>query len=125
MPVPVCRTAEEAYQAGLRDALANPVPTPELAERIAGMLGPWLEALAATRGPRLLTIAQAAEQLGMSRTKLYELMCQGGLASVEIPSAEGGRNTRRIEQSAIDAFIEQHRVAYPTTGGGVPGAGGR
>jgi excisionase family DNA binding protein len=121
--VPVCRTVEEAYQAGIRDALADPKATTELAERIASMLAPWLEALAASRGPRLLSVAQAAEQLGMSPPKLYDLVYKGEIASVQIPSSSR-RNTRRIEQAAIDAFIEQHRVDGATTAGGVPPPGG-
>ena len=125
MSAPVCRTVEEAYQAGIRDALANPEASPELAERIVTTLGPWLDALAAARGPRLLTVAQAAEQLAMSPPKVYELVYKGELPSVEIPSDSGSRSTRRVEQAAVDAFIEGHRVTYPTTPGGVPPAGRR
>src|SRR5208282_5066564 len=69
MSAPVCRTVEEAYQAGRRDAAAELVPTAELADRVAALLAPWLEAIATSRVPRLLTMTQAAEQLGMSRTK--------------------------------------------------------
>ena len=125
MTIPVCRTVEEAYQAGIRDALANPEAGPELAERIVASLSPWLDALAAARGPRLLTVAQAAEQLAMSPPKVYELVYKGELPSVEIPSGSASRSTRRVEQSAVDAFIDRHRVTYPTTAGGVPPAGGR
>jgi hypothetical protein len=65
MSIPVCRTVEEAYQAGIRDALLKPEATPELAERIASMLAPWLETLAASRGLRLLSVAHASEQLAL------------------------------------------------------------
>jgi hypothetical protein len=46
MSAPICRTAEEAYQAGLRDAASEPKGGPELAERIATTflpagLPPW------------------------------------------------------------------------------------
>jgi excisionase family DNA binding protein len=120
MSIPVCRTVEEAYQAGIRDALLKPEAAPELAERIASMLAPWLEALAASRGPRLLSVAQAAEQLGMSPSKLYAFVYKGEIASVEIPPGSGRRSTRKIEQAAVDAFIERYRV----TGGTTPGAFG-
>jgi excisionase family DNA binding protein len=89
------------------------------------MLAPWLEALAASRGPRLLSVAQAAEQLGMSPSKLYEFVYKGEIASVEIPSGTGQRSTRKIEQAAVDAFIGKYRVTYPTTPGGAPPVGGR
>ena len=125
MSAPVCRTVEEAYQAGRRDAAAELVPTAELADRVAALLAPWLEAIATSRVPRLLTMTQAAEQLGMSRTKFYELVYKGGLPSVELPSRTGQRSTRRVEQAAVDAYIEQHRVTYPATPGGVPPVGGR
>jgi len=125
MSIPVCRTVEEAYQAGKRDAAAEIVPTAELAHRVAALVAPWLEAIATSRGPRLLTMTQAAEQLGMSRGKFYDLVYKGGLPSVELPSRTGKSSTRRVEQAAIDAYIEQHRVTYPATAGGVPPTGGR
>ena len=117
MGIPVCRTVQEAYEAGIRDAKADPPLTAEQATRVAAILAPYLEQIAAARRPQLVTVAQAAEQLGMSATKVYELLYQGLLASVEIPSENGRRSTRRIEQAAIDAFIDRHRV----TSGSTPG----
>lgn len=110
MPVPVCRTVEEAYQAGKRDRVADPEGGPDLAERIAAVLAPLLEAAAAPRVP-LLTVPQAAEQLGVSRELVYQLMRRGELEFVQLPLRTGARwSGRRIEQAAIDAFIERHRV---------------
>lgn len=56
----------------------------------------------------------------MSRTKFYELIYKGVVPSVEFPSRGGARSTRRVEQAAIDAFIDAHRVTSATTPGGVP-----
>jgi excisionase family DNA binding protein len=120
MPVPVCRTVQDAYEAGRADALAEaPAAIPELAAKVAELIAPWLEQIAAQRGPKLLTIAQAAEQLGMSARGTYELMYKGHLSSVEIPSTgTSDRKSRRIEQAEVDAFIARHRVGPITTRGG-------
>lgn len=53
--------------------------------------------------PRLLSIDAVAEQLGMSRRKVYELIASGQLAYVQID----GR--KKIEPSAIDELIRSHR----------------
>lgn len=116
MSVPVCRTVEEAYQAGLRDATADTAAGAELAERVAALLAPLLEAAAAPRMP-LLVVPEAAEQLGISRELAYQLMRRGELEFVQLPLRTGARwSGRRIEQSAVDAFIEEHRVRCPASG---------
>jgi excisionase family DNA binding protein len=58
--------------------------------------------------PKLVTVNEACEQLGLSRDKLYELMADGHIAYVSLPphSKQAGR---RIEQSQIDAFVERNR----------------
>ena len=48
----------------------------------------------------LLTPREAAEALGISRSKVYQLMAAGQLASVRIGSA------RRISIHVIEAFID-------------------
>jgi excisionase family DNA binding protein len=48
----------------------------------------------------LLTPAEAAERLGISRTKLYELMASGQLASVKIGKC------RRVPATALTAFVD-------------------
>lgn len=53
---------------------------------------------------RLITIVEAAEIVGLSRSKLYEL-----LASRELPSVRIGRS-RRIDLADLERFIERHRV---------------
>lgn len=57
---------------------------------------------------RLITIVQAAEIIGLSRSKLYEL-----LASRELPSVRIGR-ARRIDLADLDRFIARHRVPQRT-----------
>jgi excisionase family DNA binding protein len=50
--------------------------------------------------PRLLTPTQSGIRLGIGRSKVYELMQSGQLASVKI-----GRS-RRIHIDVVDAFID-------------------
>jgi excisionase family DNA binding protein len=67
------------------------------------------EAPTSTRIP-LLTVPEAAEQLGISREYVYELMRRGELDYIQLPLRTGARwSGRRIEQTAIDAFIENNR----------------
>lgn len=51
---------------------------------------------------QLLTIVEAARHLGISRSKLYELLADGELSSVRI-----GR-TRRITVAALEEFVARH-----------------
>lgn len=51
----------------------------------------------------LLTVQEAAELLGIKRSKLYELLAAGEIESVKIGAA------RRVPQAAIEAFIEELR----------------
>lgn len=53
--------------------------------------------------PQLITVTEAAERLGLSRSKMYELLAAG-----EMPSVRIGR-TRRIDTEDLVAFVEQHR----------------
>ena len=58
---------------------------------------------------RLVTPADAAEQLCISLRTVYELMSSGALESIKMPPG-GKTSPRRIEQREIDAFIERNRV---------------
>ncbi len=51
----------------------------------------------------LLTPAEAAEQLGVSRTTLYELLNAGRIESVRIGRA------RRIPRAALVAYVDRLR----------------
>lgn len=51
----------------------------------------------------LLTLEEAAEALGVGRTKLYELMAEGLVESVRIGAS------RRVPVAALDSFIERLR----------------
>jgi excisionase family DNA binding protein len=57
------------------------------------------DTIVANRG--LLRVEEAAQWLGLGRTKAYELVHKGKLPSVTI-----GRS-RRIAMSALEAFVEQ------------------
>lgn len=51
----------------------------------------------------LLTIAEAAERLGMGRTFVYELVARGEIESIKLGRA------RRILPQALDRFIQAKR----------------
>ena len=52
--------------------------------------------------PRLLmTVPEAAEALAISRSKLYELMASGAIASIRIDGS------RRIPVTALDDYISR------------------
>lgn len=53
---------------------------------------------------RLISVGEAAEIVGLSRSKVYELLADGLLPSIRI-----GR-TRRIDIADLDAFIDRHRI---------------
>ncbi len=53
--------------------------------------------------PRLLTVRQAAEVLGLGRSKVYELIAAGRLETVSI-----GRS-RRVPFDALRAFVADLR----------------
>ncbi|TRY17810.1 helix-turn-helix domain-containing protein [Tessaracoccus rhinocerotis] len=54
--------------------------------------------------PRLLyTPEQASEQLSIGRTKIFELIRQNKIESIQIGSL------RRIPHSALEAFIDNRR----------------
>jgi excisionase family DNA binding protein len=109
-----CVFCQAAQGAGLA-----PDPAGELAARVAGLIMPLLEQIAAQRR-RLLTVAEVCEQLHLSRSVVYELMYKGELRSVEIPMGNGKRATRRFEQAEVDAFVARHRTGPVTTPGAFP-----
>ena len=53
----------------------------------------------------LLTPTEAAHALGIGRSKVYELMLTGQLASVHIGAC------RRVPAEALTAFLQQLRTA--------------
>jgi excisionase family DNA binding protein len=56
---------------------------------------------------KLLTVVEAARVLGISRSKLYELLADG-----ELPSVRIGR-TRRITVLALEEFVAAHTDREP------------
>jgi excisionase family DNA binding protein len=53
-------------------------------------------------GPRiLLTVAEAAEALAISRSKLYELLAAGAVASLRIDGS------RRVPVAALEAYVAE------------------
>lgn len=56
---------------------------------------------------RLLRPAEAAAQLGVSKATVYRLIASGDIGeTVHV----GTRRATRIEQSALDAYIERNRI---------------
>lgn len=62
--------------------------------------------------PQLRTVEETCAQLGLERTKVYELMASGELAYVKIPPGSL-QAARRVEQAEIDAFIARNRIGTP------------
>ena len=63
--------------------------------------------------PRLLTLQQAAQYIGLSYWSTRDLVLSGDLPSVRMPCprAHDGRNMRRIlvDRQDLDTFIESHK----------------
>jgi excisionase family DNA binding protein len=60
---------------------------------------------------RLLSLDEAAEQLGCTRRHIYQLIERQALTSVRIPGPDGKPHGHKVEQAEIDAFIERNRSA--------------
>ncbi len=54
--------------------------------------------------PQLISVTDAADRLGLSRSKCYELLATG-----ELPSVRIGRS-RRIDIRDLRRFIDAHRT---------------
>ena len=50
---------------------------------------------------KLLTVSEAADMLGLGRSKAYQLVMQGELRSIQIGRA------RRVPVAALDEFIQR------------------
>lgn len=57
-------------------------------------------------GTRLLSMPDAAEQLGCSRSYIYRLIASGQLRSVDISVAGSRRPKTRVYAHEVEAFIE-------------------
>jgi excisionase family DNA binding protein len=55
----------------------------------------------AHHGQKLLRVGEAADRLGLGKTKVWELVARGDIDSVKIDGA------RRISERAVDEYIEQ------------------
>lgn len=65
-----------------------------------------IEELRTAGAPRVLSVDQACEQLGVGRTKFYELLAQTDLrdAQVNLPGVSG----KRFDRDRLFAWIERH-----------------
>lgn len=97
---------EDAVQvcAGIHSAtLATPEPE-ALAQRLREHL------LTATDSPNsLLSPAEVARRLGVSRDVVYDLIRSGDLTTIRVGA--GRRQLHRIEPSAVERFIDENRSA--------------
>lgn len=59
----------------------------------------------------LLGTVRAAARLGISRRKLMELIAAGEIATIRLPSKNGGLNEHRIEPAEIERFKDRYRSA--------------
>ena len=80
----------EAVRSAVRDALDEIDLDPD---------PPAVPAPVEQREPRALSVVEAAERLGISRSKLYELIRHGDLQTVQV----GGR--RLVMSSVVDEFL--------------------
>jgi len=72
---------------------------------------------------RLYTLAEVQQHLGIGKTRMYELINNGDIETVDISSGppkqprpvgtKGPRPSRRITAKALSAFIERNRVPAP------------
>lgn len=65
----------------------------------------------------MVTVVDACEQLGIKKTKFYELINTGELAAVDINGVEkrpvgqtGRRRSLRVKQAEIDRFLRERTV---------------
>lgn len=63
-------------------------------------------------GKLLYRVPEAAESLGLSRAKLYQLMASGEIESVKIA------NSRRIPSAELEAFVNRLRTPPAENGSG-------
>ena len=116
----ICQSFSEVAAYGLASALTDDSP---VGTRLRMDLVTALAQIESTKGPAkekhavdgepLLTTAEAAHQLGMSRPYVSMLCNQGKLG--EVHRSEGGH--RRIRQSAVDTYKKAHSnsVTNPNT----------
>jgi predicted DNA-binding transcriptional regulator AlpA len=72
---------------------------------------------------RLLTLAEAQTVLGIGKTKMYELINDGEIETVDVSAGEpkparrigdkGPRPSRRVAESEIQRYIDRNRVPAP------------
>lgn len=111
-PGELAKRLAEVASFGLATALADPSPAGtrmrmELITALARIEASQVqrkERPAAASGESLLTTAEAAAQLGMSRPHVSMLCDQGKLGVVT--RSEGGH--RRIRQAAVDDYLKTH-----------------
>jgi excisionase family DNA binding protein len=85
---PYRRRVEEAWRSG---APSSPTKTP---------------------GQNLLTPAEAAKRLGVSRTHIYDLLAAGKLRRFNV-SAKTGATKTRVADADIDAYIAAAEMPVP------------
>ena len=70
--------------------------------------------------PRLVTVNEVCEQLGIKKTKFYALVYKGELATYDLSGSGRGpgpakkgerRRVIRVAQADIDAYLERARTA--------------
>ena len=57
----------------------------------------------------LLTTAQAAKKLGISRRYLYSLIARGLLTTIRLPSEGDSKPEHRVEPAEIERFKAEYR----------------
>jgi hypothetical protein len=58
--------------------------------------------------PQMVSVKEAARQLDIGIPRFYELLHAGHFSDITYPSETGTRQTRKVRQAEIDAFIDRN-----------------
>jgi len=62
---------------------------------------------------KLLTIPEAAERMGVSRSHVYNLIGAGELEFVNVALRKNGPTKKRVTEAAIEALCESRTKRHP------------
>lgn len=60
-----------------------------------------------------LTVKQVAEQLGTGVLTVYRRIWAGEIEAIDMRMSTGERPTYRVNQSALDAYLQQRQIIKP------------
>lgn len=90
-----------------KDVIALHLEDAPTADDLAAAAEMWRadeEARAATAPPRLLTVAQVREMLGLGKNQVYALIESGRLPALNVAARPGSRPSYRVRVSDLEAL---------------------